>query len=258
MIFEPMILLMIGIVAGVICSAAIYTVLYLRNKKYRLPHPGFLKDLEQVQKTFLVENSHSPLTRLQGIIGLSELYKSDSENKEIREAFQLIFKSGLHLHQFLQESLFLNSNADLKKSLTSPPKKRSPDVPILIAEDNEMVGEIVKGMLNRMGLTCHWVKNGREAVEAVEKNDYSLILMDIMMPGMDGLQATLRIREMSEAKRTTPIVAVTANAKRGDKEKCFAAGMDAYVCKPLVFENIKNILETYLDFEAALKVKKAI
>ena len=257
MSFDLVLFLLIGFGIGILASAIFYS-LYFRNKKYLAPHPGFLKDLDQVQKTYMAENCHTPLTRLQGIIGLSELYKTQGESRDIREAFHLIYDSGLQLHHFLQESLFLNSNVDLKNNHLPPVKKRSSQLPILIAEDNEMIGEIVKSMLTRTGLTCLWVKNGREAVEALEKSDFSLVFMDIMMPGMDGLQATLRIREMSGEKKTTPIVALTANARRGDKEKCMAAGMDAYLCKPLVFENIKNILEIYLESQPSVEnLKKA-
>ena len=105
---------------------------------------------------------------------------------------------------------------------------------ILLAEDNSVNQLLAKRLLEKQGHTVIPVSNGREAVGALAAQKFDLVLMDIMMPEMDGLQATARIRE---GERTTgahiPIVAVTANAMAGDREKCLAAGMDAYVAKPL-------------------------
>jgi len=104
---------------------------------------------------------------------------------------------------------------------------------ILLAEDNPINQEVVRGFLKLQGWACDIAANGLEAVEAVQAKPYDVILMDIQMPGMDGLEATRRIRAMNAPLSDTPIIALTANAMRGDEKRCLEAGMDAYVSKPI-------------------------
>ncbi len=105
---------------------------------------------------------------------------------------------------------------------------------VLLAEDNEVNQELAIAILERRG--CHVVlaRNGREAVALFEREPFDLVLMDVQMPEMDGLRATQAIREIEKTRGGhTPIVAVTAHAMEGDRERCLAAGMDGYVSKPL-------------------------
>ena len=105
---------------------------------------------------------------------------------------------------------------------------------MLLAEDNEVNQELAIAILERRG--CHVVlaRNGREAVALWEREPFDLVLMDVQMPEMDGLRATSAIRELEKTRGIhTPIVAVTAHAMEGDRERCLAAGMDGYVSKPL-------------------------
>ena len=112
------------------------------------------------------------------------------------------------------------------------------DVQILVAEDNEINQDVTSAILASAGYTCDIVADGRKAVEAVERKRYDLILMDCQMPEMDGLEATRRIRA-AERRGTTahtgpiPIIALTANALKGDREQCLESGMDSYLSKPL-------------------------
>jgi len=110
---------------------------------------------------------------------------------------------------------------------------------ILIAEDNVVNQKIAARTLEKMGCRIDVVSNGREAVKAVQSVPYDLVLMDVHMPEMDGHEATRRIRD-AEAKDTTqsarrplPIIALTANALKGDREKCMKSGMDGYLAKPI-------------------------
>ncbi|MFN8395946.1 MAG: two-component regulator propeller domain-containing protein [Bacteroidia bacterium] len=112
---------------------------------------------------------------------------------------------------------------------------------ILIAEDNLINQEVVTGMLEMMGYKAEVVQNGLEAVNAVRDHEYDLIFMDVQMPHMDGIEATKRI--ISELGDRRPrIIAMTANVMQGDKESYLASGMDAYVGKPLILEELRTSL----------------
>ncbi len=104
---------------------------------------------------------------------------------------------------------------------------------ILVAEDNHVNQLLVTAMLSKVGHRVTIANNGREAVAAVEDGDFDLVLMDIQMPEMDGSEATRAIRSLGNAKSETPIIALTANAMAGDREKYLDAGMDDYVAKPI-------------------------
>lgn len=111
--------------------------------------------------------------------------------------------------------------------------KESP-AKILIAEDNKVNTKVLLLLLDKFRFDCDTVENGREAVEAVKNTHYNLILMDVHMPKMDGLEATQIIRQMEKASGGhTPIIAVTALSSDADKQKCLDAGMDDHIAKPI-------------------------
>ena len=105
---------------------------------------------------------------------------------------------------------------------------------ILVAEDNPINQKLAVRVLQKQGHTSVIANNGREALAMWEHELFDAILMDVMMPEMDGLVATTEIRQREKATGThIPIVAITANAMVGDREKCLAAGMDDYISKPV-------------------------
>lgn len=104
---------------------------------------------------------------------------------------------------------------------------------ILLAEDNAVNQELAVRLLEKAGHSVHVVGTGRKAIEACERGEFDLVLMDLQMPEMSGFEATRILREKQGAGRRVPIIAMTAHAMKGDRERCLAAGMDHYVAKPI-------------------------
>ena len=122
---------------------------------------------------------------------------------------------------------------------------------ILVAEDNPVNQKVAVKILERLGYRVEVADNGQEAVEACARTSYDALLMDCQMPIMDGFVATAKIREQEGPKRRTPIVAMTASAMAGDRERCLAAGMDDYVSKPISPESISEVLRRWIKRPAA-------
>ncbi len=120
-----------------------------------------------------------------------------------------------------------------------------PPLRVLLAEDNEINQEIAIGILSGMGVTVSVAPNGEEAVRLVGEAPFDLVLMDIQMPIMDGLTAARRIRESNLPAAGIPIIAMTANAMSGDREKSLAAGMNAHITKPLNINELRDVLLTW-------------
>jgi len=117
-----------------------------------------------------------------------------------------------------------------------------PPLRILVAEDNDVNQILINAVLARMGHRVHLVANGHLAVEAVRRGDYDLVLMDLQMPGMDGMEATQAIRALGDGRASLPIIAMTANAFEEDRRACLAAGMDDYVAKPIDVERLAEAI----------------
>jgi CheY-like chemotaxis protein len=117
---------------------------------------------------------------------------------------------------------------------------------VLVVDDNVVNQKVARHFLGKLGYRADVVHDGREAVLAWQRGDYDLILMDCEMPVMDGYEATRQIRIHEVGERHIPIVALTAHAVSGAEIKCRAAGMDAYITKPLVREQLAACLERFL------------
>ncbi len=129
----------------------------------------------------------------------------------------------------------------LPYSSTRPPMQAQ--LRILLAEDNVVNQRLAQLLLERLNQTADIVSNGVEAVNATLQLPYDLILMDVLMPEMDGLDATREIRAKLPKQRQPRIVAMTANALTGDRERCLAAGMDDYISKPVQLEELARVLQ---------------
>lgn len=132
------------------------------------------------------------------------------------------------------------------------PRTRPP-ARLLLVEDNLVNQKVVAAILGKRGYTIEMAANGQEALEKLAAHNYALVLMDIQMPVLDGLEATRRIRQV-DAWRDLPILAMTAHAMVGDRERCLAAGMNAYISKPVNPAHLIATVEAFLEPHAAAEM----
>jgi signal transduction histidine kinase/heme-degrading monooxygenase HmoA/ActR/RegA family two-component response regulator len=117
---------------------------------------------------------------------------------------------------------------------------------VLVVDDNRVNQKVAVKMLEKLGCVCDVAGNGQEALTALAGRRYDVILMDCQMPLMDGFAATAEIRRKEQGEYRVPIVALTASIRTEDREKCFAAGMDGYIIKPLEMEQLKGALQRWM------------
>jgi CheY-like chemotaxis protein len=117
---------------------------------------------------------------------------------------------------------------------------------VLVAEDNAVNQRLARRLLEKRGHQVVLAANGREALEAIEAHTFDLVLMDVQMPEVDGLEATAALRAKEAGQDThLPVIALTAHAMKGDRERCLAAGMDAYLSKPIRHQELDDLLALY-------------
>ncbi|HXU21032.1 MAG TPA: response regulator [Verrucomicrobiae bacterium] len=122
---------------------------------------------------------------------------------------------------------------------------------ILVVDDNAINQNLAVLLVKKQGHSAVVANNGREALELLEKEVFDLVLMDVQMPEIDGVEATMRLREKEQQKGLghLPVIALTAHAMAGDRERCLAAGMDGYVTKPV---RVKELFAAIDDIAARL------
>jgi len=127
---------------------------------------------------------------------------------------------------------------------------------ILVAEDNPINREVMREILDELEVKADLVENGALALEAIEKRDYPLVLMDCQMPEMDGYEATRQLRRRTDDKAKIPVIAVTAHAVQGEREKALAAGMTDYITKPVTITRLVRMMAKYLETRVVAPVPR--
>ena len=124
---------------------------------------------------------------------------------------------------------------------------------ILLVEDNLANQKFASLLLSKMGYTADIARDGIDALKLWRENEYDLILMDCLMPNMDGYEATLRIRDEESPGLRIPIIALTANASESDREKCEHSGMDEVLTKPYRKHELEDVIQRWLENEPSLR-----
>lgn len=177
-------------------------------------------------------------------LGISAYLTKPIKQSELQEALEGIMRSG--------KERGISSTLVTRHSL----RERRSQYSLLLAEDNPVNRKMAVRVLEKRGHKVYAVENGLEAVEACMENSFDVILMDVQMPVMDGFEATAKIRELQKEKGIrTPIVAMTAHAMKGDREKCLEAGLDEYVSKPIKSEKLFAILDKVYKSEKGNKTR---
>ncbi len=167
------------------------------------------------------------------LAGIDHILFKPVMQKELQWMFQRIFIKELELPEKVSNSRGSSGEAFM-------------DLTILLAEDNLINQKIVVQLLSKRGIKVITASNGREAVERASERKYDLVFMDVQMPEMDGFEATRKIRGNNKGPNVnTPIIALTANAMKGDREMCIESGMNEYISKPLNPEEVFHTIEQY-------------
>ncbi len=201
------------------------------------------------QRALLARVSREMRTPLVAVIGMAGLLLDNDLPPRQRYAAEAIKHSGQTLLEILNrfhEELGIAAEppavAPDRVAAGAPAQRR-----VLIAEDDAINRKVVSHMLERRGWVVDVVGNGREAVDAVQRQRYDLVVLDCDMPEVDGFAASAAIRARETGRERIPIVAMTASAKPGDRDRCLAAGMDDYVAKPFSADALDRVLRRWTE-----------
>ncbi len=231
--------------------------LYYENEIYNLPQ-NKLPELLFVDQRYVQREGE-----LERVLTLetSIILLASGQNKKKIESIEdrlggFIFKP-LNFTKTLK-ALQKHVGEDLQKPQTAKQNIRFKNLRILVAEDNRINQKLITTTLSNFGIDVTIAANGKEALMLRKQNDYDLILMDIQMPVMNGIEATREILHYEEIARQkhVPIIALTANALRGDREKYLKAGMDNYTPKPINIDLLKGIIREYYPEKAQIIEEK--
>jgi signal transduction histidine kinase/CheY-like chemotaxis protein/HPt (histidine-containing phosphotransfer) domain-containing protein len=166
-----------------------------------------------------------------------------------RDVIDGYLQKPLRKHELVRTLNAVMAASLARRRMAPPPPPSAPRSaplrPILVVEDNPVNQQVMTETLEQLGYTSHVVENGQLALDALEQGEYPLVFMDCQMPVLDGYQATAEIRRRQAGRAHVPIIAVTAHAFEGEREKALAAGMDDYVTKPLTHAALRAMLRRW-------------
>jgi signal transduction histidine kinase/CheY-like chemotaxis protein len=174
------------------------------------------------------------------------------ESATVRDQVRAVV-DGPYLSRRFREVLLLLSAPPAPTSTVEPPTsdtgliKKTFRGHILLVEDNSINQKVARGLLTRLGATVEIADNGAIAVQSAAKGKFDLVLMDMQMPVMDGLEATRQIRQLPPEYAKVPIIGLTANAFASDRDACIAAGMHGFLSKPVNRQKLESVLEVWLE-----------
>ena len=205
-------------------------------------------DLKLVMMTSMGESSDAQHF---ADIGFSAYFPKPTTTSDLFKALSVVADNGEALHN--SKPLVTKNHLIASEICDEKHEHRQENLRVLLVEDNRINQMIALAVLKELGLTADVAANGIEAIECLKESvatvPYSIVIMDCQMPEMDGYEATRRIRlgEAGETNLLVPIIAMTANAMQGDKEKCINAGMNDYLSKPVEADQIKKMLQQWLN-----------
>ena len=213
-----------------------------------------LQDMELEQMVTVIKND--PLLRVTALVMMASFGKRGDAARTRQIGFSAYLTRPVSREELFQcikmvignesEAEAVEKEAIVTRHTIAEKKRR--EIRILMAEDNSINRKVALQILAKLGYEAEAVANGREAVQVLETRNYDLVLMDIQMPELDGLEATRLIRSSSSLvqNHNIPIIAMTANTMKGDKEKCIEAGMNDYVGKPIKPDELVDAIERIL------------
>jgi CheY-like chemotaxis protein len=192
-----------------------------------------------------------PLMDLSFILMLSSLEKNIYHSEAGKAGINKFLSKPVKMHE-LHATLLSLFEKTMQNDMMHPSlpnnnnvEKISEPTSIMVADDDPINMLLISEVLRRMGFEVIQVSNGREALDRLPHTEPVIIFMDVNMPEMDGYTTTRHIRQMAEPWCNIPIVALTADAMKGDREKCLEAGMNKYISKPFRLEEIDEVLRSY-------------
>ena len=217
--------------------------------------------LEKEQNEMLIAKmSYEIHNCVNGIMGMANLLRDTNLDAEQQINTAIIIQRTKMLLESAHDSFNTETNAELNMNNSSENSKLNAwgqlekekiskeffqkyPFNILVAEDDEINQQLAIRLLAKLGYAADIASNGKEALDMVSEKNYDIILMDVLMPEMDGFEATKMIRLCLDVQPL--IIAVTASAMSGDKDNCLEAGMDDYICKPIIIEDLAALFEKW-------------
>lgn len=222
-------------------SVSTDSVMTIRDIDERCESDGEAEDVNSSISIDVSESNAVLIPEHNGMSFGSRTDSAESQNGSVKSATSSV--AGFEMTSSSDFGGYRRDSLNSSSTATAYKDKR-----ILLAEDNDINCRIATSMLRKLGYACTVVKNGQEAVDAVdEQSTFDLILMDVQMPIMNGYEATQLIRQSPNTNmRSVPVIALTASAVSGDREKCMSAGMDDYLTKPVNSKQMEKKLKRWL------------